>query len=979
MEPPLPAVDTSKALIQDVLDRATAVGVAVDCIDDFADTDGLFSKIIKHAGSFMMEVSTPDATFIDALQALGAELGRKGRYLSPHYTKLASLSRDFNLVRQKFNDNVSHVVQSQIMVTATGSSPVDLRDNLDKSVKHYEKERAKKSSKGFTERKQAALDTQQRVLQNTACDYVQQLQGVREKREMDFSKHLLALYKAQQQFFADSASILQEVVTISDQVLRATATERTKLDAAKPGLLDLRQKYERAVFNSERQEKDMDRVEKTGGRSSLGAIPATPGAAPTGAGAPTPGPAMTPMPARPALPKRVSELETMSFTSTATTDSIAQSREFLEDVMLATGNEVCADCSRERPRWGACDLGIVLCDDCASIHREPANSLKGEHRVLGMGPHVKQLTSLEQTDVDSVGLLMLKAIGNVNANAILEGRLASGPLAMLKIKPTAASSIDEKRAFIGKKYDLREYIIKTDRPLSLVTAFKAGVASKTGVAATLLAEVLAGANMASPDATEALHLAVAEGDALAVDFLLRNGCSANQSINSYTPLHVAAQMDRADVVKLLLRHGASPSAVDPSGKTALDLARASQSANVVRVLSQVSEGDGTVLREPIYVTLWARAGSPGSRRKRADPIYAQIDELGRSKPPSLSGSVTGSVTGDGAKPVPARKAPPPPMRPPGSDGDGEVPAGLKSPRSSRANIGVQVLPAAAGPVALHPPATPVSTAPMPAPFMPPPSSVPPAGAPPTAAPPSASTAMPPPNPATAAAAVAAAAARAPKPTPVPLKKAVVSVPPPPLPPPGDLAPEPPSFTELPPPNPPAQQAAPSSAPPSAPPPSSNSGTVPTTPVMGRASFSRPMIFIPPPPSATAGPPPASGTPTGPPPGPLPSVPPAGAPPSAPPPGMPPSAPPLSAIPPSMSHDDIPPFSPPKPPVSPRRGRSPEPSRRPPPVAARPGPPSMAPPSLAPPDPVSPDDLPAPPLSLVNPDVNLKSLDDEIEA
>ena len=68
----------------------------------------------------------------------------------------------------------------------------------------------------------------------------------------------------------------------------------------------------------------------------------------------------------------------------------------------------------------------------------------------------------------------------------------------------------------------------------------------------------------------------------------------------YTPLHVAAQMDRTDVAKLvgffvvasahllqLLRHGASTAPKDPSGRSALDLARANQSTGVVRLLSAV--------------------------------------------------------------------------------------------------------------------------------------------------------------------------------------------------------------------------------------------------------------------------------------------------------------------------------------------------------------------------------------------------------
>ena len=41
----LPNSDTSGALSKDVLDRVAALGVNVDCLDVFADTDSLFSKV----------------------------------------------------------------------------------------------------------------------------------------------------------------------------------------------------------------------------------------------------------------------------------------------------------------------------------------------------------------------------------------------------------------------------------------------------------------------------------------------------------------------------------------------------------------------------------------------------------------------------------------------------------------------------------------------------------------------------------------------------------------------------------------------------------------------------------------------------------------------------------------------------------------------------------------------------------------------
>lgn len=66
------------------------------------------------------------------------------------------------------------------------------------------------------------------------------------------------------------------------------------------------------------------------------------------------------------------------------------------------------------------------------------------------------------------------------------------------------------------------------------------------VALWLLLRLTAGA-----DGVEALHLAIAEGDVIAVCFLLRNGAPVNKALGSYTPLHVAAQMDRGECAKLV--------------------------------------------------------------------------------------------------------------------------------------------------------------------------------------------------------------------------------------------------------------------------------------------------------------------------------------------------------------------------------------------------------------------------------------------
>jgi len=55
--------------------------------------------------------------------------------------------------------------------------------------------------------------------------------------------------------------------------------------------------------------------------------------------------------------------------------------------------------------------------------------------------------------------------------------------------------------------------------------------------------------------------------------------------DSYTLLHIAAEAGHANVVKLLLRHGASRSALDEDGQTPLHLATASGHLEAVKALT----------------------------------------------------------------------------------------------------------------------------------------------------------------------------------------------------------------------------------------------------------------------------------------------------------------------------------------------------------------------------------------------------------
>jgi uncharacterized protein len=93
-------------------------------------------------------------------------------------------------------------------------------------------------------------------------------------------------------------------------------------------------------------------------------------------------------------------------------------------------------------------------------------------------------------------------------------------------------------------------------------------------------------NGAQGDGMTALHWAATHGDAALTEMVLLAGGNvrAMTRINSYTPLFLAAREGNADVVRLLLQHGADPKAVSTTGSTPLMLAAAAGNVEAVTAI-----------------------------------------------------------------------------------------------------------------------------------------------------------------------------------------------------------------------------------------------------------------------------------------------------------------------------------------------------------------------------------------------------------
>ncbi len=87
-------------------------------------------------------------------------------------------------------------------------------------------------------------------------------------------------------------------------------------------------------------------------------------------------------------------------------------------------------------------------------------------------------------------------------------------------------------------------------------------------------------------AGQPFNRAAGSGHAAVSAALIQNGASLFAALNESqeTPLHVAAQEGQAEVVTVLLTHGASPLARDFEGKTPLHGAAPGANADVVKIL-----------------------------------------------------------------------------------------------------------------------------------------------------------------------------------------------------------------------------------------------------------------------------------------------------------------------------------------------------------------------------------------------------------
>uniref|UniRef100_A0A8C7ZZW0 G protein-coupled receptor kinase interacting ArfGAP 2b n=1 Tax=Oryzias sinensis TaxID=183150 RepID=A0A8C7ZZW0_9TELE len=200
--------------------------------------------------------------------------------------------------------------------------------------------------------------------------------------------------------------------------------------------------------------------------------------------------------------------------------------------------EVCADCSAPEPRWASVNRGVLICDECCSIHR-------------GLGRHSSQVRHLTHSAWPPSQLQMVQTLYGNGANSIWEHSLLDPSSSVSgKRKANPQDRVHpNKTEFIKAKYQMLAYVHR------MPCRDDDSVAAK--------------------DLSKQLHSSVRTGNLETCLRLLSLGSQANffHPEKGNTPLHIAAKAGQILQAELLAVYGADPGALDSSGKTPIDYAR----------------------------------------------------------------------------------------------------------------------------------------------------------------------------------------------------------------------------------------------------------------------------------------------------------------------------------------------------------------------------------------------------------------------
>ncbi|VDK75918.1 unnamed protein product [Litomosoides sigmodontis] len=288
---------------------------------------------------------------------------------------------------------------------------------------------------------------------------------------------------------------------------------------------------------------------------------------------------------------------------------------FLAELRRIPGNDVCADCCVESPKWASINLGVLLCIECCGIHRS-------------FGVQVSKVRSLIMDTLEPEQKKVLLTLGNRAVNSIYLAHIPA--VKVIPPRPVATSARPVREAWIRAKYIERRFVRKCSerarksaikrakgfhrrtfglsarrsssnqvssisRCLSEPSSYfdneqeqLTGYLSDTGWQPVEIptkeyrrkmsvcgsdSDLNITCNKSSDtDYSNRAVFAAATGDALELCRLIAEGFDVNTSINETTALHIAIEHGQSVAVEFLLLNGAKVNALDSSLNTALHIA-----------------------------------------------------------------------------------------------------------------------------------------------------------------------------------------------------------------------------------------------------------------------------------------------------------------------------------------------------------------------------------------------------------------------
>ncbi|CAK9027893.1 unnamed protein product [Durusdinium trenchii] len=120
-----------------------------------------------------------------------------------------------------------------------------------------------------------------------------------------------------------------------------------------------------------------------------------------------------------------------------------------EEIFDLPGNKECADCTAYGPNWASWNLGILICETCAGMHRN-------------LGTHISKVKSTTMDKWNEEQAVPCRNIGNFMSNSFYEYNLPPKTKYVTSVKSSGGDKIDTGEArklerWIRAKYEAKKY------------------------------------------------------------------------------------------------------------------------------------------------------------------------------------------------------------------------------------------------------------------------------------------------------------------------------------------------------------------------------------------------------------------------------------------------------------------------------------------------------------------------------------------